>query len=77
MPLSLDKRLEDSNFSIVNQALSNWTLNIPIGDSNDLEWIPMSTFIVLLLGIFVVLNSITPFHSKKTVKFKSVKQKKK
>ena len=40
------------------QSQKEWTIQVPIGDINDLEWIPYATLAVILSGILIVLASL-------------------
>jgi hypothetical protein len=50
------------------QENDEWSLSIPIGDTNDLHWMPAVTILVLCLSILLVVTAIPGLKSKKTQK---------
>ena len=55
----------NSKFSVL-QEYEDWTCSIPIGDTDDLYWMPACTMIALLLAIFLVMTAKPGLKSKKT-----------
>lgn len=55
---------DHSEFSVLSEY-DDWTLSVPIGDTNDLIWMPITTIIVLFVAILLVVTAIPRSKSKK------------
>ena len=48
----------NQSFKLLYQHDFAWNLRVPIGDTNDLYWVPGFSFIIVLIGILLLSRNI-------------------